>query len=137
MAIKPATDYQVSRVAALLPSVDDDPDTWDTQAIKDNWSGGIAGTLRNFWYQKCSNTAGYLDLTDAGGSLPITQIHRQAKEMLDYWDIWILKHGAMSDPGDASSMGITASIGKIKNRKSQGNATGIDRWNSRTPYTRT
>lgn len=40
-----------------------------------------AQTVRFFWYQRTQETAEYLDL-----SKPLTQIHRQAKEMLDYWD---------------------------------------------------
>lgn len=40
-----------------------------------------AQVVRFFWYQRTQETAEYLDL-----SKPLTQIHRQAKEMLDYWD---------------------------------------------------
>lgn len=41
-----------------------------------------AQTVRYFWYQRVQETAEYLDL-----SKPLTQIHRQAREMLDYWDL--------------------------------------------------
>jgi hypothetical protein len=44
-----------------------------------------AQAVRYFWYQRVQETAEYLDV-----GKPLTQIHRQAKEMLDYWDL-ILK----------------------------------------------
>lgn len=46
---------------------------------------GPAYAVRYFWYQRTQETAEYLD-----AGKPLTQIHRQAKEMLAYWDL-ILK----------------------------------------------
>jgi hypothetical protein len=41
-----------------------------------------AQAVRYFWYQRVQETAEYLDL-----SKPLTQIHEQARKMLDYWDL--------------------------------------------------
>lgn len=40
-----------------------------------------AKAVRHFWYERTVETVEYLDL-----GKPLTQIHRQAKEMLEYWD---------------------------------------------------
>lgn len=40
-----------------------------------------AQTVRYFWYQRTAETAEYLDM-----SKPLSQIHRQARDMLLYWD---------------------------------------------------
>jgi hypothetical protein len=118
-----------------LPTVEADPDVWDAAKITERWVGSVVGTIRAYWYQKVSDTAGYLDVPDAGGTLPITQIHRQAKEMLEYWDNFIVKYGAHTDP---SNIGLNrGSTRRIKKRY-----TGItgtyppDRYATRTPYPR-
>lgn len=54
---------------------------WDDDQIRERWTGGPATTIRLYWFERVSDTAGYLDLPDPGGTLPITQIHRQAKEL--------------------------------------------------------
>ena len=83
---------------------------WDDDKITDNWSGSVVTLVRSYWYDRVQQTAGYLDVPDPGGALPITQIHRQAKEMLDYWDAWILKFGSNTLP----ARGV--SFGKIRRR---------------------
>ena len=42
---------------------------------------GPAQAVRHFWLQRVNETAEYIDM-----GKPLSQIHRQAKEMLDYWD---------------------------------------------------
>lgn len=37
--------------------------------------------VRFFWLQRVNETVEYIDI-----GKPLSQIHRQAKEMLDYWD---------------------------------------------------
>lgn len=127
------TAEQIAKVVDYLPSAAADPDVWDEAKIEERWAG-MAGTIRAYWYQKVSDTAGYLDIPDPGGSLPITQIHRQAKEMLVYWDEFIAKYGANADPSAGANR---ASIGRIKNRYPRTGSPPIDRFNARTPYTRT
>lgn len=88
---------------------------WNDAKIEANWSGGIPGTVRAYWYDRVQQTAKYLDLSDASGTLPITQIHRQAKEMLDYWDAWIRING------DVLIIGRRVTFGRIKRRYPRGN----------------
>lgn len=57
-----------------------------------------AQTVRYFWYQRTQETAEYLDL-----SKPLSQIHRQAREMLDYWDRVIQTNPDGMEPLDPSS----------------------------------
>ncbi len=61
-----------------------------------------AQTVRYFWYQRVQETAEYLDL-----SKPLTQIHRQAREMLDYWDKVLQSNPLGMEPLD-SNTGPTA-----------------------------
>jgi hypothetical protein len=43
---------------------------------------GPTETVRYFWLQRVNETSEYLDVNGK----PLTQIHSQAKTMLDYWD---------------------------------------------------
>lgn len=135
MAVTPATEAQIAKVVTYLPSVANDPEVWDATKVAENWTGGIAGTIRKFWYVRASDTAGYMDLPDAGGTLPITQIHRAAKDMLAYWDAFIAKWGANTDP-DTVAGGIVGSVGKIKRRYQRTGVSSLDRYNARSPYGR-
>lgn len=86
------TAEQLALVAYYLPdaakqSVDDGGYGWT-----DDYVAGImtamslspAQAVRYFWYQRVQETAEYLDL-----SKPLTQIHSQARDMLNYWDLVI------------------------------------------------
>lgn len=85
---------------------------WTDEVIEERWTGGIPTTVRKYWYDRVQDTAGYLDVPDPGGTLPITQIHRQAVEMLRLWDEWIAKHGdTINVTGSRSTR-----VGKIKRR---------------------
>lgn len=129
------TAEQIAATATWLPTVEADPNTWDAAAIEANWTKGIAGTVRKFWFQRVSDTAGYLDLPDPGGTLTITQIYRQAREMLDYWDAFILKWGAAADPGEVG--GNTAvSFGRIAKRYRHKGIPGLADMPYYAPYPR-
>lgn len=57
---------------------------WTDQFISDlmeEMGFGPAGAVRHFWLERVNETAEYLDM-----GKPLTQIHRQAKDMLAYWD---------------------------------------------------
>jgi hypothetical protein len=102
----------------LLPS-DALTHGWDDAMIAERWTGGLPSTIRAYWYERTSDTAGYMDVPDPGGSLPITQIHAQAKAMLEYWDAWLLRYGdveTLEEYYDLAGMGRRVRIGKIKNR---------------------
>ena len=51
------------------------------ELLMDSMEFGPAKAVRHFWLERVNETAEYLDV-----GKPLTQIHRQAKEMLDYWD---------------------------------------------------
>jgi len=107
------TPEQVAAVAKWLGS----NSKWDDAAIIEHWTGGIASTLRAYWYNRVTETAGYIDLSNDG--LPASQIYQHAKEMLDYWDNFLAKYGDI-DPGKIARVPI--SFGKIRNRYARSNA---------------
>lgn len=127
------TPEQITKVEHYLPDVTADPDVWDEAKITERWAG-IAGTVRAYWYQRTSDTAQYLDIPDPSGVLPITQIHRQAKEMLDYWDLFISKFGTNADP---STMSRAVTFGKIKRRYPRQGINGLSDYAYYSPYPRT
>lgn len=106
-----ATPDDIASVVRWLP--DDAADNgWDSDTISARWTGGVASTVREYWFARVSNTAGYLDLPDPSGTLAITQIYRQAKEMLAYWDAFLIKNGDI----DPSKVARPTRVGKIKRR---------------------
>lgn len=110
----PITPEQLASVNTWLP--DDAADNgWDDAEITTRWTGFISRTVRAYWFDRVSNTASYLDLPDPNGALTITQIYRQAREMLDYWDAQIKLYGAATDPSQYGG-GAATKLGKIKNR---------------------
>lgn len=112
----PITVLELDTLKARYLPGDAEENGWDDAKIADEWTGAIPSTLRAYWYDRVQQTAGYLDIPDPGGSLPITQIHRQAKEMLDYWDAWLVKYG------DVLVIPRRVSFGKIKRRYKKGAA---------------
>jgi hypothetical protein len=113
-----ATPQNVAEVRVLLPE-DATTHGWDDTEVAARWTGGIPSTIREYWYERTSDTAIYLDVPDPGGTLPITQIHAQAKAMLEYWDEWIRLHGdvdTLQEYYDIVGHGSRVSFGKIKNR---------------------
>lgn len=88
---------------------------WDDAKITSMWTGGIPTLVYRYWYDRVQQTAGYLDVPDPGGTLPITQIHRQAMEMLQYWGTWLKLYGNNTEPIQATR------FGKIRKRYDKGN----------------
>lgn len=80
---------QIALVNQLLPASAKEPEVdggygWTDQYITDliiARSFTPTQAVRFFWLQRVNETAEYLDV-----GKPLTQIHRQAREMLDYWD---------------------------------------------------
>lgn len=103
---------------------------WTDEVIAERWTGAIPTTVRKYWYDRVQDTAGYLDVPDPGGALPITQIHRQAVEMLKYWDDWIAKWG--------DTVVVTGSratrVGKIKRRYQHEHGVNVFRPSPTGPY---
>lgn len=83
------TPEQIALVNANLPSSAKETEVsggygWTDEFIEnlmETMGFGPAKAIRHFWLQRVNETAEYLD-----AGKPLTQIHRQAKEMLDYWD---------------------------------------------------
>lgn len=83
------TPEQIALVNQLLPSsakdtVDNGGYGWTDEYIAnlmDERDFGPTEAVRFFWLQRVNETAEYIDI-----GKPLTQIHRQAREMLDYWD---------------------------------------------------
>jgi hypothetical protein len=104
------TPVQLATLKARWLPADSADNGWDDAKITDEWTGNYVTTIRAYWYDRVQETAKYLDLQDQSGTLPITQIHRQAKEMLDYWDAYLGKFGASPTPT------VSTTFGKIKKR---------------------
>lgn len=104
------TPVQLATLKARWLPADAVANGWDDAKITDEWTGMYVTTIRAYWYDRVQETAKYLDLTDQSGTLPITQIHRQAMEMLKYWDDFLLKFGTNPTPSGSTT------FGKIKRR---------------------
>ena len=85
-----ATPEQIALVNKNLPASAKDPVVDGGYGWTDEFIGILMETtvynspakaVRHFWYERTVETAEYLDI-----GKPLSQIHRQAKEMLDYWD---------------------------------------------------
>lgn len=68
---------------------------------------GTTQAVRFFWLQRVNETSEYLDVNGK----PLTQIHGQAKAMLDYWDN-VLKTVGPEASGPNVKRGI--SFGRIE-----------------------
>lgn len=91
MKVKPE---QIALVKQLLPTAAFESEDAGGYGWSDTYIESLMETrgftpteaVRFFWLQRVNETAEYLDV-----GKPITQIHRQAREMLDYWDTVIGK----------------------------------------------
>lgn len=100
------TSETLSLVNRHLPeaaklSVDDGGYGWTDAYISELMQANAytpAQTVRFFWYQRVQETAEYLDM-----SKPLTQIHKQARDMLDYWDKVIQTNPGGMEPEDPSA----------------------------------
>lgn len=106
-----ATADDVALVRKYLPP-DATTNGWDDAEIAIRWTGGVVSTLRMYWFERVTDTAGYLDIHDSGGTLPITQIHRQAVEMLAIIDAYLAKYGDVLEFFGSRR----TRVGKIKKR---------------------
>ena len=91
------TPELIALVTQNLPSdavkaVEDGGYGWTDQYISDLLSGmdfSPAKVVRFFWLQRVNESAEYIDI-----GKPLTQIHKQAKDMLAYWDSIINGYGS-------------------------------------------
>ncbi|QGJ90056.1 head-to-tail stopper [Mycobacterium phage Indlulamithi] len=113
-----ATPEQIAIVNRYLPTAAKQTEAeggydWTDEYIEtlmDSMAFGPAQAVRYFWYQRTQETAEYLD-----AGRPLSQIHRQAKEMLDYWD-GILKTNpnGMEPPANVGSERVPMTFGDIE-----------------------
>lgn len=77
------TDKELAEVITLIP-----PDAlqhgWNTDVAAERWAGSVLRTVREYWVDRTNATAGYIDMSSEG--LPASQLHQQAKAMLEYWE---------------------------------------------------
>lgn len=103
-----ADQVKIDLVKDNLPSWRDEvtPD-WDDDKIAaqlDLHSGSMPKVVRQFWFQRVSDTSALTDVADVGASRPLSQLYQHAQEMLRYWD------------KIAAEGGMASSVGKIKKR---------------------
>lgn len=99
----------VARVAQLLPDAAVTDYGWTPDFIREKMEQNntrVYKTVRLFWLERVNETAEYLDINGK----PLTQIHQQAKEMLDYWDA-IIKSG--KEIVDGKERGGAIAFGRI------------------------
>lgn len=110
------TADQIALVQRLLPSeaiqsVNDGGYGWDVSYITVLMTeNGYTPTqaVRYFWLQRVNETSEYLNISGK----TLTDIHKQAKEMLDYWDGILLRFGANATGPSTDVSGI--SFGEIE-----------------------
>lgn len=76
---------QIALVQTLLPTAAITDYGWTTEFVSNLMvDKGFSSTeaIRYFWLQRVNETSEYLDVNGK----PLTQIHAQAKAMLEYWD---------------------------------------------------
>jgi hypothetical protein len=99
MTTSAPTAEQVALVQLLLPADAIKPEEeggygWDEAYISELMAtNGFTATesVRYFWLQRVNETVEYLDV-----GKPLTQIHKQARDMLAYWDEILKRYGVDS-----------------------------------------
>lgn len=93
------TAEQIALVQALLPTAAVSDYGWTDLFIATVMTDreiGPTEAVRYFWLQRVNETSEYLDVNNK----PLTQIHAQAKQMLDYWDKVLATRGTEAEgPG--------------------------------------
>jgi len=104
------TSEDLAFVLELLPD-DASEYNWNASKALERWAGTIYRTVREYWLDRTNDTAGYLDLTNDG--LPASQLHAQAKAMLEYWDELIASTEAAEEAAEddlLSNQGTTSRL---------------------------
>jgi hypothetical protein len=101
----PPTLEQIALVQSLLPEAAITDYGWTSSKVEDymiDMEFSPTEAVRYFWLQRVNETSEYLDINGK----PLTQIHAQAKAMLDYWDN-ILKINGISATGPGTRRPLT------------------------------
>lgn len=82
-----ATPQEIQEVRSNLPSTAVS-EGWTDQRIGDDIDAGFATEeiVRGYWTQQVAESAKYVNITESGSSRDLSAIHRQATDMMKYWD---------------------------------------------------
>lgn len=84
-------------------------DNIPSEALEEGWDDVKIGVLldspmttsrviRHWWNYRASSTASFVNVSESGSSRSLSDIHRQALEMLKYWDARIAEEEAPEPP---------------------------------------
>ena len=120
----PLSDSEkISRIQDHLPSEAKAAEVdggygWDAtyiQSLLDTYAFASPQAVRFFWLQRVNESVEYIDI-----GKPLTQIHKQARDMLAYWDAIIqanIKNGTpenMENTGEVETARVPLSFGEIE-----------------------
>lgn len=73
---------------------------WDDEKIELLLDSGLttSRTVRHWWVSRASATAAFVSVSESGSSRDLSAIHKQALEMLKYWDGIIAEEEAPEEP---------------------------------------
>lgn len=83
------TALQIKQVQRNLPINAGDDFQWYEDKISDileEKDCSIAQTVRQFWFERVMESFEFVDVSETGSSRSLSQVHVNAKAMLDYWD---------------------------------------------------
>ena len=59
-------------------------------------NSSVPQTVRQFWLERLTNTHEYMDVNEAGSGRTLSQVHTNAKSMLEYWDQRVAAEGIVN-----------------------------------------
>lgn len=82
-----ATEIEIRSVRENLPA-EAATSGWDDVRIGGDLDAGISlnKIVQSWWAYRVSSTASFVDISESGSSRSLGSIHRNAVDMLKYWD---------------------------------------------------
>lgn len=65
-------------------------------AVLDAVNLSVPQTVRQFWLERLTNTHEYMDVNESGSGRTLSQVHINAKAMLEYWDKRVAAEGIVT-----------------------------------------
>lgn len=96
---RPPTTEEIENVQRNLPVNAGEDFQWyedKISAILLATDYSMPQTVRQFWLERVTETFEFVDVNESGSGRPLSQIHVNAKEMLDYWDKRVDAEGVVS-----------------------------------------
>lgn len=83
---------------------------WDDAKIELLLDSGLttSRTIRHWWSFRAGSTAAFVSVSESGSSRDLSAIHKQALDMLKYWDGVIADEEAPEEPAVVQSDGRIA-----------------------------